>query len=520
MSFGNIQRLQHYRPKNALALVWPSALPLRQHSLWPWLIVGVVGVTLGIAVLGLAFLPLRWASLLALGSLGLFIAIVVGNVRRLFLAAAIIDIPLGLDIHFAYRPALAELNAVAGFNVSITTICLAVLYALWLGELLSKRRPQIHSSNWMAMTLPLTAYMLVTIMSVAVAGDVMLSLYELALLLQIFLLYLYVVGTVRTRQDVLFIVKILLASLLVESVVMIGLRFVGTTIEIAGITARVDGGTRVGGTVGSPNAAAGYLALFLSLTVGVLLARLGRSYKWLAVLAFGLGGIALIFTLSRGGWNAFVVSMVILYLLAWWRGLLSRNILVIAAILLVLAILFQDTILVRLFSGEGSTAETRLRMMRMAIEIIKDHPWLGVGANNYAIMIPQYDTPDFAGWLHVVHNKYLLVWAETGLVGLMAFLLFLITTIRRGWQSWRLNDALLSPLAIGLTAGIVGQMSHMFLDLFHSRPLVQGLWLAAGLIMAIGNIISEQSPDPDSNRSYAAPSSSGSLLSEQVKVIK
>jgi O-antigen ligase len=91
-------------------------------------------------------------------------------------------------------------------------------------------------------------------------------------------------------------------------------------------------------------------------------------------------------------------------------------------------------------------------------------------------------------FLFVVHNKYLLVWAETGIVGLLAFLGFLFATVHRGWQGWRFRDRLLSPLALGLTVAIAGQMVHMFFDVFHSRPQVQTLWLAAALVFAIRNM--------------------------------
>jgi len=192
--------------------------------------------------------------------------------------------------------------------------------------------------------------------------------------------------------------------------------------------------------------------------------------------------------------------------LAWRRGIHSLKSLILTTVgLLFLVLLFQDTIAARLVGSEGSSAETRLQMMRLAMKIIKDHPLLGVGANNFAVMIPHYATPEFTGWLHTVHNKYLLVWAEAGLGALVAFLLFLLTTVRHGWRSWKLDDPLLSPLALGFIAGIVGQMSHMFLDLFHGRPQVQGLWLVAGLIVAIYNTVGDPLPDSNIKRSGAVP---------------
>jgi putative inorganic carbon (hco3(-)) transporter len=476
---------------------WVTAMFVRrrtaltgQGSILQWAIAGTVGIVLGIYTVGVASLPPQWTALLVIAGLCPFVVMIIGNVRRLLLAIIILDIPFQVDVHAAYRYDIAELNALGGLSISVTMVSLVVLYALWLGELLGRMKRQSRPQVWTSTTLSLTAFLAFTTLSMMVARDVTLSLYELFLLSQMFLLYIYVVATVHTRQDVLFIATMLLIGLVLESLVMIGLRFVGHSITVAGILARIDGGTRVGGTLGSPNVAASYLSLFLTLAMSVLLTRLGQSYKLLAMLAFGLGGVALIFTLSRGGWIAFVLAIAILCLLAWRRGWLSLEVPLVAVFgVLLLSLLFQDAILIRIFGDDEGSAHSRLPLMKLAFKIIEDNPVLGVGANNFAIAINQYVTPEFGGeWISVVHNKYLLIWAEIGLGGLVAFLLFLATTIRLGWQCWKFNDRMLSPLALGLTAGIVGQMGHMFVELFNSRPQVQSLWFIAGFITAMSNL--------------------------------
>lgn len=103
--------------------------------------------------------------------------------------------------------------------------------------------------------------------------------------------------------------------------------------------------------------------------------------------------------------------------------------------------------------------------------------------------MPQYLTSEYVGaWLYVVHNKYLLVWAETGIFALIAFLTFLLVTAYRGWQVWRRGDRFLSPLALAFTAAVIGQMVHMNFDIFNAQAQVQGLWLVAALLAAMHNI--------------------------------
>src|SRR5205823_677463 len=110
----------------------------------------------------------------------------------------------------------------------------------------------------------------------------------------------------------------------------------------------------------------------------------------------------------------------------------------------------------------------------------------GADSHIFTVVMDRYLTPEFRhGFLFAVHNKYLLVLSETGAVGLLSFLAFLLDALRNGWQCWARQDRLLSPLALGFAAGIAGHMVHMSVDVFRGRPTQQLLWLIAGLLTAM-----------------------------------
>lgn len=468
---------------------------LDRGSLLSWIVVTLVGIALGIATLGASALPSKWTALFIMAVLCPFIVMIIGNVRRLLLALIILDIPLQLDINLGYNAEAAKLGALGGWNISLTTICLLVLYVLWLIGLFCRVGPQARPR--LRETLPLAGYPAFVMLSVMVATDVTLSLFEVFLLVQMFLLYLYIVSWVRTRQDVLFVVSLLVIGLVFESLIMIGVYLSGRDINLPGISTQVDPSfnklgqiSRIGGTLRSPNGAASYLSLLLAPAISLVLTPLGRWYKQLGLLAFGLGAVALILTLSRGGWIAFGLSTSILCLLAWHRGWLRLTLpLTIIVVALLLALPFQNTVLTRLLGSDEGSAYSRIPLMQLALKMISDHPLFGIGANNFAIMIKQYATPEFdQAWLYVVHNSYLRVWAETGIGGLVAFIVWFVTIIRRGWQCWRVKDRFLSPIALGFTAAIIGHMIHTAVDLFNGRLQAQLLWLIAGLITAMGKI--------------------------------
>src|SRR5688572_18572844 len=75
-------------------------------------------------------------SMVALSPFVLIIAAkLFGSLKRLLVAIIVFEIPIGFDINFGFSQALSDANAGSGFNVSITTFCLIILYVLWFVEI-------------------------------------------------------------------------------------------------------------------------------------------------------------------------------------------------------------------------------------------------------------------------------------------------------------------------------------------------------------------------------------------------
>lgn len=459
-----------------------------------WLIATTVGLAMGLVPLASSAVPERLAPVVILAALFPFVTMICWHVRRVLLALVILDTPLQLGtFNINYQNDLGTLGAFGGLNISLTTVGLTVLYALWLFELLGRVEPRPRPV--LGPSLPLVLYIAFAALSCLQASNLALSLDEMALLVQTFLLYIYVVSHVRTPQDVRFIVTLSLIGLILESVIMIALLVTGQILNIPGLSTHIEGDqsngvSRIGGTIGSDNGAAEYLSLLLAPAASVMLTPFGRRHGWLAILAFGLGGVALVLTYSRGGWLAFAVSMTILCTFAWRRRILSpgRPLAVVAGLAL-LSLAFGNPIVARLAGNDHGAAAGRVPLNEIAFRIIRSHPFQGVGLNNFAVVMPQYITPDLGHiWIYVVHDKYLLVWAETGLGGLLAFLAFLFTSLYYGWRCWQSNDAELAPIALGFTAAVIGDMAHMLVDVFNGRPATQQLWLIAALLAAMYRI--------------------------------
>ena len=82
-------------------------------------------------------------------------------------------------------------------------------------------------------------------------------------------------------------------------------------------------------------------------------------------------------------------------------------------------------------------ASGRVPLIEISLNMIRDHPLFGLGAH-FIVALPaaDYTGPEFSSdWLNVVHNRYLLIWTEAGFGALVAFVLFLLTTMHNGWRA-------------------------------------------------------------------------------------
>lgn len=420
-------------------------------------------------------------------------------VRRALLATLLLNISLQVQKHLFLRTDVSDLGSLGGLQVSLTNLTLAWLYLMWLVEAAFRRSkgPAVPAGvSRSSGVIALGGLLVLTYaMSMLVAGDRELAAFEVAYTAELLLLLVYVAMTTVSRDDVLFIVRVLLVGLVIQSTLILAqvLGFV-RDLDVIGFKARAEfaGDPRVSGTIGSPNPAAAYLGLSMVLALGVQLAAIQRKDRWLAVIGLALSLVPMIFTGSRGGWVLLVVGFGIL-VVAGRRRLPLKTMASATVLLVALVLPFKGAVLDRLFGDDKGSAESRMPMNRVALAMIEDNPVLGVGANNYAVAMPSYAAAGLpGGFFYTVHNKFLLVAAETGAGGLLLFVAFLLAILREGWKAWRLRDPVLSPIALGCVAGIAGLMWQMNVEPARTDPYSHVIWLYGGLVLAMRRIAAER----------------------------
>ena len=157
---------------------------------------------------------------------------------------------------------------------------------------------------------------------------------------------------------------------------------------------------------------------------------------------------------------------------------------------LVVALPFAPQIIDKISANFGTghfftEIDSRLELNDTAERMFADHPFLGVGLNNYELVQGAYDQAPVIFFGHPVHNIYLLVLAETGIVGLAGFALVGLAVARVALRLTRSPDRLLAAVGTGVLAAVAFFAVEEVLgfSLRQDAPLAV-FWMLAGLAVA------------------------------------
>ncbi len=202
---------------------------------------------------------------------------------------------------------------------------------------------------------------------------------------------------------------------------------------------------------------------------------------------------------SRGGWLGLGAALIVVAGLRSWRtAVLTASVVLLLAIALSV---FGTSWLPSALSGrvqdlgsylggpdparteitdENFSVLERLAHWQAGLRMFDDRPWLGVGIGNYAASYANYPQPHWYEPLGHAHNMFINFAAETGLLGLAAFLVFwlgvALAAARIGWarRGW------ISALAIG----VLGTWTYLTVHSMFDNLFVQHMQLQLALLLA------------------------------------
>jgi O-antigen ligase len=232
---------------------------------------------------------------------------------------------------------------------------------------------------------------------------------------------------------------------------------------------------RPAGPFSLPAALAGFLALSLPMTLAALRSASSARLRTLCVTALAAQAYALLLTRSLGGLLAATVALALGA--AGGRARTGRVVLAAALVFAAGAAFFVYARRAEIGARPGGDPiSLRLGNWRVALEMIRDHPILGVGPGRFAPFYPRYVRPGM-NETQFAHNSYLQIAATWGAWTLppLALLALGACVARRGRQG---------PAGAAAAAAGVGFLLHNACDFTFFLP---GVALPAAVLLGVGS---------------------------------
>jgi len=364
-----------------------------------------------------------------------------------------------------------------------------LLFASWLLLMLADRD---HAVPFLPRDAPLLTAALVALVvwaaaSLAWAGDSAAALASVSRLAQLVGFVFVTYSAVRSRRDLL----ILVSAVLVGGAITCGYALANGTVAHGRLT----------GSLFNPNSLAAQVVVSMALAAFLLLGVRRLSVKVVLLVLLALFSVVLAQTQSRSG--VIALGMAALAALVTAGPLRPRvtAMLLIASAFAVGYYFYAAPPQLReriasIGSGTSESSAGRADTWQIALRMSGDHPFAGVGLSNF----PARELDYVAGTLNltdivavrqnllVVHNSYLELLAELGIVGLLLFLAVL------WWSAGRLAAVVLvrgrdgsATLLLGraITTATAGLLTA---QIFNSGQYSKQLWLLLGMSAAAASL--------------------------------
>ena len=263
--------------------------------------------------------------------------------------------------------------------------------------------------------------------------------------------------------------------------------------------AQIPGGGRVSapfeGEVGEPNTFGGYLVFMMAITIGLFLTtnsmRDRLIYGGISVISF----IPLLFTQSRASYLAFFPMLLVFVWLSEKRKLIIVSLLFIGLLLPLAAPQkvrdrISYTFTQRYHPGQhvqigdirlDTSTSARLKSWKTALKDTVKHPIIGFGVTGY----------------HFIDAQYPRVLVETGIVGMISFILLIWAIFKLGnTVFWGTSDIFHRGLSMGFLAGFIGLLVHAIgSNTFIIVRIMEPFWFVLGMVVMIPEMESKTSDD-------------------------
>ncbi len=221
----------------------------------------------------------------------------------------------------------------------------------------------------------------------------------------------------------------------------------------------------------------------------------------LSLITAGIIGAGLLASWSRGAWLGFAAAAFVMVLFAPRRLIVGIGLVAIIGLVggaSILAGLAPESLVARFsdFAGDltgladvrgvpisdaNYAVLERLAHWQAAAAMADESPWLGIGFGSYAQAYPKYALMNWPMALGHAHNYYLNLLAETGVVGLSAYLVLWMAVFG---QTLRLLGRT-NGFQRGVVLGLLGVWTHLAVHSLFDKLYVNNLFLHLGAMLGL-----------------------------------
>ena len=200
---------------------------------------------------------------------------------------------------------------------------------------------------------------------------------------------------------------------------------------------------KTGGPVLQFNSIGIFLGVVMPLFLSVELFSKGTT-RWIMLTAGLLLSASLFLSASGGGWGAAVCGLIFV-LAAWRMWSLWLTVPAVGVVIAVIAANYHKfSWPSQIFSTESLSS--RIDIWVKTIDLMKKSWFTGLGLGTWSEV--------FKVWIHS-HSSYIQLWADTGLVGVLAFIVAAVMFLR---IAWRIVKSPRQSHWYGIGVGIIGGM--------------------------------------------------------------
>lgn len=347
-------------------------------------------------------------------------------------------------------------------TIYITDVLIGLLFVFWLFAGVKQKLKEFKKKNLklnIGKYWKLIFFLLFLAIGIFLSKNPLAGAYGFIKLLEYLFLVFYIIFEVKSF---IIIVQLLSLGIIFEGLLTI-LQYVNNgsigsllyffgernfnsqTPGIANISLSGEMFLRPYGTFSHPNVLAGYLIITMAIVMSNIHppagGQISNIQKAIFILSLIIGTIGLILTMSR------VAIILWLIILLWYFVIKSRKFLnrvkhpiglfvVLIFIGIICGILLLSPLRLRFLeiNPNDQAFVVRKDLIVTSILMFKNNFFFGVGINNFLVNLPYFQKPNISSlfeYLQPVHNIYLLVLAQTGIIGFSFFIWFLGKTYKK-----------------------------------------------------------------------------------------